>query len=242
VNTTIDPFQKKILVIIPAYNEERSLGSVIDEVKEALPRADIVVVNDGSTDETAKVALAKNVFLVNHDVNLGIGSTVQTGYKLAKIRGYDIAIQVDGDGQHSPDDLRHLVAPILLDETDLVIGSRFLGESIFVSSFPRRLGICLFSLLTFLLTGKPITDPTSGFRAVNKRVIDFFAQTYPSDYPEPEVLVTLYKNSFRWFEIPVTMQARTAGVSSISLKRAIYYMVKVPFAMLIESIRPRGVI
>ncbi len=232
--------KNKILVLIPAYNEQSSVGAVIDEIRLSLPACDVVVINDGSKDRTAEVVREKKAFLLEHDINLGIGATVQTGLKFARERGYQIAVQVDGDGQHDPNDLPRLIAPIIRDETDIVIGSRFLGPSVFVSSLPRRVGIFFFSCLNFALTGKWITDPTSGFRAMNRKVIEFFAGHYPNDYPEPEVLVTLYKVGSRISEVPVTMKARQAGISSISFRRAFYYMFKVTFSMVVEIFRGRG--
>lgn len=228
---------KKVLIIIPAYNEESSVGAVIDEVRRSLPHVGIVVVNDGSSDRTGEIAGAKGVFVLSHVTNLGIGATVQTGLKFASRRGYEIAVQVDGDGQHEPEDLQHLIAPLLRGEVDMVIGSRFLGMSSFLSTAPRRVGIFIFSVLIFLLTGKWVTDPTSGFRAMNKKVIELFASQYPNDYPEPEVLMTVIGHKLKFQEIGVSMKPRLGGISSISPFRAVYYMVKVSFAIVMELMR-----
>lgn len=232
---------KDILILIPAYNEQDSVGNVIDAVRTSLPGVGIVVVNDGSSDRTAEVALSKGVHVLSHDVNLGIGATVQTGLKFARQNKYQIAVQVDGDGQHEPNDLPRIILPLIRNEVDMCIGSRFLGASVFMSTFSRRIGITFFSTLNFLLTGKWITDPTSGFRAMNSQVIEFFSEHYPADYPEPEVLVTLYKKQLRVGEVPVVMRARTTGTSSISFHRAFYYMLKVTFSMVMDVFRTHEV-
>ncbi len=228
---------KNTLILIPAYNEQDSIGAVIDDIRKSLPGASIVVVNDGSSDHTEKVARGKDVHVLSHDVNLGIGATVQTGLKFARQYGYEIVVQVDGDGQHEPADLPRVIMPLIRNEVDMCIGSRFLGASVFLSTFSRRIGITFFSCLNFLLTGKWISDPTSGFRAMNSDVVNFFSEHYPADYPEPEVLVTLYKKGLRVGEVPVVMKPRTTGVSSISLHRAVYYMFKVTFSMIMDVFR-----
>jgi len=229
--------KSKILVVIPAFNEQATIAQVIDEVRQSLPAAHIAVINDGSGDGTGEEARRKDVFVLNHAVNLGIGSAVQTGLKFAQIKGYSIAVQVDGDGQHDPEDLPRLIAPIIQNGADLVIGSRFLGQSVFRSTFMRRMGILFFSFLNFFLTGKWITDPTSGFRAFSADAIRTFAANYPYDYPEPEVLVQSHRKALRLCEIPVTMKPRSAGASSISFLRAVYYMVKVPLSMILQVVR-----
>ncbi|MBN1687630.1 MAG: glycosyltransferase family 2 protein [Candidatus Omnitrophica bacterium] len=228
-----------ILVIIPAFNEQASIGQVIDEIHVNLPQASIVVVNDGSKDKTAEVAGRKGVFVLSHLRNLGIGSAVQTGLMFARRKGYEIAIQVDGDGQHYPGDLKTLVTPVLEGEADLVIGSRFRGAGVFFSTLPRRIGIFFFSCLLYVLTGQWISDPTSGFRAMNRSLIDRFADRYPMDYPEPEVLMSVCRFGHRMKEVPVSMKPRTTGVSSISFFRAVYYMLKVTYAIIMESVRER---
>lgn len=240
-NSFTSGLYKDILILIPAYNEEDSIKNVISDVRKSLPGVDIVVVNDGSSDKTAEAAASQGVFVLSHDVNLGIGATVQTGLKFARLKNYKIAVQVDGDGQHEASDLPRVIMPILRNEVDLCIGSRFLGASVFMSTFTRRIGITFFSVLNFLLTGKWITDPTSGFRAMNAQVIEFFSEHYPADYPEPEVLVTLYKKEFKIGEVPVVMKARTTGISSISFHRAVYYMFKVTFSMLMDVFRTHEV-
>lgn len=236
-----DDFYKKVLILIPSYNESGSIEGVVAEVRQSLPEASILVVNDGSSDNTLEIARRMNVSVVSHSQNLGIGATVQTGLKFAQKHGYQIAIQVDGDGQHQPGDLPRLLMPLLRGEADMSIGSRFLGESEFCSTFTRRIGILFFSFLFYAISGKWITDPTSGYRAMSAKVITLFADHYPADYPEPEALVLLHKHQLKIAEVPVSMKPRQAGISSISWTRSIYYMIKVPFAMLMECGRARGV-
>lgn len=233
---------RKVLILIPTFNESGSIQSVISEVRNSLPDAGILVINDGSTDNTLELARKMNVFTVSHSQNLGIGATVQTGLKFAQKNGYEIAIQVDGDGQHQPEDLKRLIVPLIRGEADMAIGSRFLGASEFSSTFTRRIGIVFFSFLFFMISGKWITDPTSGYRAMNSKVIRLFSAHYPPDYPEPEALVFLNKHHLKIAEVPVSMKPRQAGISSISWTRSIYYMLKVPYAMLLECIRGKAVL
>jgi glycosyltransferase involved in cell wall biosynthesis len=229
-------WQSKLLVIIPAYNEEDSVGHVINQIKAHYPQAGILVVNDGSKDSTESVAQSHNARVVTLPMNCGIGVAMRVGYRIANEYGYEMAIQVDADGQHDPRYIGTLAEPILNRECDMVIGSRFLEKKGFVSSMQRRVGIRFFSYLLFVLTGKWFSDPTSGNRVVNRKVIELFATDYPSDYPEPESLMMLAKKSFRVKEIPIIMDKRQAGKSSISFTRAVYYMIKVTFAILARNI------
>ena len=232
----MDFFQKP-LVIIPAYNEEKSVGKVIAEVRQYLPEADILVINDGSTDATGERIRKEGVLVLEHPYNMGIGATMQTGFLYASRKGYPLAFQVDGDGQHDPKYLKELTSPILKGEVDMVVGSRYLEATGFKSSVFRRMGIRFFSILHYLLSGNRVTDPTSGFRALNKKVIDFFSEEYPSDYPEVESLLLLRKKKFTFKEIPVIMKERQQGVSSINFLKSIYYMVKVTLSMLIGRLK-----
>lgn len=225
----------RILVIIPAYNEEGNLGALLETMKEY--DTDVLVINDCSTDGTINVCKMHSVKYVDLPNNLGIGGAVQTGYQYAAKNDYDIAIQIDGDGQHNPEYISQIITPIVESQADLVIGSRYLTKEGFQSSVTRRMGIKHFSTLIKLLFNKRITDPTSGFRACNKSVIHFFAQKYPTDYPEPETIVTLLRNKLKVVEIPVIMNARENGVSSINKVKAVYYMVKVSLAILIDFVR-----
>lgn len=228
----------EILVIIPAYNEEKNLSSLIKDIHSLEDkRINVLVVNDCSTDGTLNVCNHLGVPTVNLPCNLGIGGAVQTGYKYALKNGYDIAIQVDGDGQHKPEYIKMLIEPLLNSEADMVIGSRYLTKKGFQSSLIRRIGISYFSKLLLLLTSQKITDPTSGFRACNRTVIEVFAKRYPTDYPEPESIMYLIRNKFKVKEVPVIMQARIEGESSITSLKSIYYMIKVSMAILIDRMR-----
>ncbi|MDQ0089970.1 glycosyltransferase involved in cell wall biosynthesis [Paenibacillus anaericanus] len=225
----------KILVIIPAYNEEGNLGALLEKMKQY--GTDIVVVNDCSTDATLKVCEQHTVTYIDLPNNLGIGGAVQTGYQFAAKHNYDIAIQIDGDGQHNPEYISDLIKPIIDQKADMVIGSRYIAKEGFQSSFLRRVGIRHFSSLIRILLNKTITDPTSGFRACNKSVIHFFAKKYPADYPEPETIVTLLRNKLKVVEVPVIMNSRENGTSSINKLKSMYYMIKVSLAILIDFLR-----
>lgn len=228
----------KILTIIPAYNEEASIGTVIRRIQAAMPEADIVVVNDGSRDGTAKVAAGAGAAVIELPFNLGIGGAMQTGYIYARDNGYDIAVQVDGDGQHDPAYIKDLMIPVAGNSADMAIGSRYISKTDYRSSFLRRTGMVFFSTLVGLLTGQTVKDTTSGFRVVNRKVIGYFADHYPTDYPEVDVLVRLHKKRFRIVEMPVEMKERQGGKSSITPIRSIYYMIKVSLSLLIGSIKP----
>jgi len=237
----------KILTIIPAYNEEDSIDAVIARVKQDAPFADIVVINDGSTDATAAIAERMDAFVINLPYNLGIGAAMQTGYIFAREMGYDIAVQVDADGQHDPAEIPALIAPVLKGEADVVIGSRYIEDRGYITPLLRRVGIFILAHIISFIIGRKrsgvfckrsgVTDTTSGFRAVNRKVIEFCAREYPHDYPEPESLVLFHRVGFTIREIPVTMNPRYGGKSSISLFRPLYYMVKVLLAILIGLLR-----
>jgi len=227
------------LVIVPAFNEQGSVGGVIEEIRRADPKLEVVVVDDGSGDRTAEVARAHGAHVVSLPFNLGIGAAVQTGFLYALANGFDLAVQVDADGQHDPSELPKLFAPLEAGEADLVIGSRFAGESDFRSSFVRRLGIRLFALTVSAIARRRLTDTTSGFRAVSRRGIVLFAADYPHDYPEVEATVMVVKHRLRVREVPVRMRERAAGHSSITALRAVYYIFKVLLALFVELFRPR---
>ena len=228
----------RILVIIPAYNEEATIVSVIDTIRAAVPACDIVVVDDGSRDQTAALVRGQGVAeLLALPFNLGIGGGMQTGYKYAERNGYDIAVQCDADGQHPADAIMALVARIEDGTADVVIGSRYVAHSDYRPTFIRRVGKSLLSRWIDLFIGGGITDTTSGFRAMNRRAIAIVAQNYPEDYPEPEVLVILHKHGLKVVEIPVRMRERQGGVTSIRPHGAAYYMVKVGLAILIDIFR-----
>lgn len=223
----------KVLIIIPAYNESENIESVMGHLMEAGPRYDYLIVNDGSTDNTLGICEEAHFSYLDLPINLGIGGAVQAGYVYARKNGYDIAVQMDGDGQHDIAYLEDMLRPILNDEADIVIGSRFLKKEGFQSSQTRRIGIGILSMLIKLTTGRKIMDVTSGFRAVNKMFINIYASDYPTDYPEPEAIVTAIMHRGRIVEIPVKMKAREGGTSSITLGKSVYYMIKVTLAILI---------
>lgn len=230
----------KKLIIIPAYNESESIQKTVEEIKKNAAEFDYVVINDCSVDKTRDICEKNGYNVVNLPINLGIGGAVQTGYKYGIKYGYDLAVQVDGDGQHDPRFLSKMSEYLLETGADMVIGSRFIEKEGFQSSGARRAGIKYFTFLIRLLTGKIVTDPTSGLRMVNRDIMEMFAQDYPKDYPEPESVVAVLRRGKKVKEIPVIMRERNGGVSSISLKKSIYYMIKVSLAILIEKMRPRG--
>ncbi len=225
------------LVIIPAYNESENIVNIVNEVRNTAPDFDYIVINDCSKDDTYELCCRSGIDTVNLPINLGIGGAVQTGYKYALSHNYDYAVQLDGDGQHDPDYLRTMFETIIKEGADMVIGSRFIEKKGFQSSATRRVGIHYFTVLIKLLTGKMITDPTSGFRMVNRKIIEKFARDYPRDYPEPESVVSILKNNGRVIEIPVRMRERQGGISSINIRRSFYYMIKVTIAIIMERIR-----
>jgi glycosyltransferase involved in cell wall biosynthesis len=228
----------KILIIIPAYNEEGNIGDLLREFKKISSYSfEILVVNDCSKDRTSEISRTFGVNVIDLPCNLGIGGAVQTGYKYALINNFDVAIQVDGDGQHPPEYINNILSPIINGEADMVIGSRYLQKKGFQSTYLRRLGISYFTKLIKLLIGQNITDPTSGYRACNKKVINLFANTYPKDYPEPETIVFLARNKLKIIEVPVLMRERGSGMSSINLAKSVYYMFKVSLAIMIDSLR-----
>ncbi|HBO84298.1 MAG: glycosyl transferase family 2 [Deltaproteobacteria bacterium GWC2_42_11] len=227
----------KLLIIIPAYNEAASIGQVISSVKKELPQADMLVINDGSTDATSHIARGSGFVVIDLPYNMGIGAAMQTGYRYADLNSYDIAVQVDGDGQHPADQINRLVCAILEQKADMVIGSRFIGKGEYSPSLGRNIGMKVFSMVVSMITGQRITDTTSGFRAANKEVLRFFARNYPEDYPEVEAIVLLHKAGFNIIEIPVRMAGRAGGISSITPFRAVYYMVKVLLAVFIDMLK-----
>lgn len=227
----------KKLVIIPAFNEEGNLEKTIKDIKDNAPGFDYVIINDCSTDKTLEMCRRHGFSYLNLPVNLGIGGAVQTGYRYAYYHGYDIAVQFDGDGQHSAAHLENMLSALIDTESDMVIGSRFIEKEGFQSSGLRRIGIKYFTGLIKILTGKKITDPTSGMRMVNRKLLEKFTDEYPKDYPEPESVVTILSEKYKVTEIPVVMNEREEGVSSISLKNSVYYMIKVSFAILIARMK-----
>jgi len=227
--------RENVLIIIPAYNEEEAIVQTVTALIHSC-RYDYLVVNDGSTDRTEDLLRGHGFNYVSLPVNLGIGGAMQTGYKYAWRHGYDYAIQLDADGQHDPEDLETLVREIKETDADMVIGSRFVEKTGYKGSLSRRFGIYYFYLMLRLIAGIRVTDPTSGYRIVNRRVIEQFASNYPIDYPEVEVLVNLAHKKYKVKEVKVEMNARQGGQSSITPVKSIYYMAKVTFFSIIRSV------
>lgn len=231
----------KALVIIPCYNESKSINDVISDVKSATcegVKLDYLVIDDGSTDNSAAVLQKLNANYLRLVINSGIGTAVQTGYKYARARDYDIAIQFDGDGQHDANSINDLITPILKGQADFVIGSRFVekhGKN-YKSSFARRIGIVILSKLVKLFSGCTIKDVTSGFRAANRKIINIFADDYPSEYPEPVTDLTIARLGYKIKEVPAKMKKRQFGKSSITPIKSAYYMINVAILFLINVI------
>lgn len=225
------------VALVPAYNEEGSIGGVIDEIRAADPEIEIVVVDDGSDDDTAGEAAARGARVLKLAFNLGIGGAVQTGYRFAHEQGFDLALRVDGDGQHDPSWFRVLAAPVVAGHADIAVGSRFISGKGYRSSRSRRFAIRILSWTVTVLCGGRVTDPTSGFQVTNRRAIALFAAYYPHDYPEVEATVLAAKAGLRRAEVPVEMRERSAGRSSIGAVRSVYYMVKVMLAVFVATFR-----
>ena len=230
----------KTLVIIPCYNEQDSIVKVINNLKNNAPDVDYLIVNDCSTDNTEKILRENGFNYINNPINLGIGGGVQAGYLYAQQYGYDIAVQMDGDGQHDPKYLAKVIAPVADGTFDMAIGSRFIEKEGFQTSFMRRFGINIISTFILLLTGKRIKDTTSGFRACNRKLIEFFARNYADDYPEPEAIMACIVNGFSVGEVAVVMEERQGGVSSIRSLKSAYYMIKVCLALIVSRISFTG--
>ena len=224
----------KTLIIVPCYNEQETIAALYREICEKTD-CEVIVVNDCSTDGSKAILQQEGIPYLDLPLNLGIGGTVQTGYRYALRNSYDIAVQVDGDGQHDPGQVGVLTAPIKQGDADFVIGSRYIGKAGYQSSTMRRAGIRFFKLLIYCLSGKRITDATSGFRAANRKTMKIFNKHYASDYPEPESNMLALKSKLRVKEIPVTMRERQGGESSIKALQPLYYMLKVSLGILISS-------
>jgi glycosyltransferase involved in cell wall biosynthesis len=226
-----------ILIIVPAFNEEESITGVIRDLRKYVPQADVLIVDDGSADATTQVAREMGAKVLELPFNLGIGGAVQTGYLYAYQHGYDIAVQFDGDGQHIASEVKKLIEPLESGRADLSIGSRFLNPGAYHAPIFRKLGIRLFSFVLSRILGMAVTDSTSGFRAANRRAIEFFSRSYPDDYPEVESLVLLHKMNMRMEEVAAAMRERTSGRSSITPVRSVYYMTKVLMAIFIDLLK-----
>jgi glycosyltransferase involved in cell wall biosynthesis len=233
-----------LLALVPAYNEAATVGEVVRAVRQELPEADVLVIDDGSTDGTAVAAEAAGARVVRHPFNLGIGGAVQSGFRFALENGYGHMVQIDADGQHDPHQIGALVAAMRADPTlDMVCGSRFLTSDFrYPAPVSRRTGIHLFAFLLSHIVGQRVSDPTSGFRLYNRRAISLFARDYPHDYPEVEAVLMLHHHRLKMAEVPVRMHTRNGGVSSITSGKSVYYMVKVLLAIVVGLARRRPVV
>lgn len=228
----------RIVAIVPAFNEAGAIGGVVDEIRALNEVYDVVVVDDGSQDRTGEIARSRGAAVVTLPYNIGIGGTVQTGFKYALEHGYETAVRLDGDGQHDPAELEKLLGPIRSGEADIVTGSRFVdGSGAYRPPLGRRIGIIWFARIVSVLTRQRVTDTTSGFQALNGKGIALFAGDYPSDYPEVEATVLVFKHRLRLVEVPVAMRERETGQSSITFIRSIYYVAKVTLALLMAMVR-----
>jgi len=228
--------EKRVLIVIPAYNEAKSLPGLVRALSEEVPGCDVVVIDDGSSDNTREMlrGLARAVTL---PCNLGIGGAVQTGWQIALRENYDFAMQVDGDGQHPPHEIPKLLEAMRESSADLIVGSRFRSEGGFKSTATRRMGIRFFALMLSAICGTRITDPTSGFRILSRRAIRLLAHRYSEDFPEVEALVVAHRAGLASLEVPVVMAERSAGRSSIGAIKSLVYMLKVPLAIFMNLLR-----
>ncbi len=227
----------KILVVVPAYNEAGSIRGVIEDLRNNFPEGEVLVVNDGSSDNTGPLARGFGANVIDMPYNVGIGGVMQTGFIHALREGFEAAIQFDGDGQHRADEISKILRPWKIEGADLVVGSRFLSEEGFTSSVQRRIGAKILSFVVTALIRKKITDTTSGFRLYGRKAIEFFADYYPEDYPEVEALILAHKKGFRIKEVAARLDPRATGKSSITTTRAVYYMVKVLLAILVDLLK-----
>jgi glycosyltransferase involved in cell wall biosynthesis len=226
------------VAIVPAHNEALAIGAVIEEIRAFDPSLDVVVIDDGSLDDTATVAAAHGAAVLQLPFNLGIGAAVQTGFMFARERGYDYAVRLDGDGQHDPAELPLLLGPLRRGEADVVVGSRFAdGDGAYRPPLARRLGIAFFARLVSLLARQSVSDTTSGFQAINRAGIELFANDYPHDYPEVEATLIAIKSRLRLVQVQVQMREREHGRSSITALRSVYYMLKVMLAVFVTMVR-----
>jgi len=234
--------KEKILVVIPAFNEEEQIATVVQQVKEQVPEAQILVVNDGSSDRTEQKALAGGAKVLSHPFNMGYGVALQTGYKYARKYGFDYVLQMDADGQHDPQFLRTLLAEVKKREADVVIGSRFLGMGKYHVSLLRRLGMLLFGFIAGQLSGQKITDPTSGYQALGRRAIEFYTgEAFPGDYPDADVLVMLHRAGLRMREVPVVMRPNSNGRSMHTGLKPLYYIYKMFLSITLNLLRGKNV-
>ena len=241
IASNTDPAPSRVLVIVPAFNEEERLSSVLHAIRQQKPGIDILVVDDGSTDETSAMALSEGASVARHPFNLGAGAACQTGYKFALERGYDFVVQLDADGQHDPESLDAVLGPVREGRTDLAVGSRFLWEGGYQPPLERRVGIWMFARIASLITGHRITDPTSGYRAMNRKTLRFCAlDSFPHDFPDADLLITLHQAGLEVQEFPVLMHARQSGKSQHRGLRPLYYLFKMSLSIFLALLRERS--
>jgi len=226
------------VLIIPAYNEEQSIGPLLQQIRNVVPELDVVVVSDGSTDRTGAVARDNGAVVLDLPCNLGVGGAVQTGFRYAYERGYRFAVRCDGDGQHPPDEIPRLLEAGRQSNEDLIIGSRFLGKKTYTSTWLRHCGIFCLGWIVSAICRKRVSDPTSGFQMLNRLLLCLFSASYPTDYPEPEALALMRRQGYDFKEIPVSFRERIAGRSSIRAWGTFYYVVKVFLALVVDRARP----
>jgi glycosyltransferase involved in cell wall biosynthesis len=229
----------RILIMVPAHNEVDNLPRVIPEIRAAAPGAPIVVIDDCSTDGTCGVARELGVTVVSHPINLGAGGAIGTGFGYAVERGYDLAVNVDGDGQHDPASLSAVVGPVVAGEADVAIGSRYVARTSYRTPWVRRAGMLLFSWLTTRLAGQSVHDTTSGYRAYSREVLIHCARDLPHDFPDAPFLIHLARSGFRLVEVPVEMRVREFGASFYTLGKTLYYPYKILVASIIVAMRPQ---
>jgi glycosyltransferase involved in cell wall biosynthesis len=232
----VDTFPKT-LVVLPALNEAENIARVVKAIRQHIPWADVLVINDGSTDTTGQEATEAGAIVLTMPYRVGIGAGVQTGFQFAAQYGYEVVVRNDGDGQHEPSAIPAFINAVQAEDVDVVIGSRYIEDRGYRASLPRRLGSAILANLLSLIVGQPVTDPTSGFNAFNQRAIHLCAALYPHDYPEPEAIVLFHRAGLTIQEMPVTMKARKGGKSTITVLGSGYFMVKVILAILIDLLR-----
>jgi glycosyltransferase involved in cell wall biosynthesis len=231
------PGPNNTLVIVPAYNEEESIGLLVREIRQTVPELPVLVINDGSMDMTAQVARQGGAKVLDLPCNLGVGGAVQAGFRYAYENGYEFAVRCDGDGQHSPDGIKTLMEAMRSNDVDLVIGSRFLGDGIRTRNVIRYWGITVLALMLSAICRKRVTDPTSGFQMLNRKLLYFFSRFYPVDYPEPEALALIRREGYDYMEVPASFRERSAGHSSIHGWGTLYYVLKVFLALVVDRAR-----
>jgi len=230
---------RKVIIVIPAHNEERNLPSLLESIRKKISEVDILVIDDGSTDRTARVAEKSGALVATLPFNMGYGAALQTGFKFALMKRYQYVVQMDADGQHDPGSIQALLDEIGKEDVDVVIGSRFLGnKERYKASFVRRTGIYIFGKIASIITGQSSTDPTSGFQALNRDALRFYASPYyPVDYPDADVIIMLHRAGLRIREIPVTMHTRKEGKSMHSGLKPLYYIFKMFLSMFVTLLR-----